>query len=95
METKKYIVCYDIADNSKRNSIFKRLKDFGKPVQKSVFECCLTKKQVELMWKRIERYIDPEADIIILYQLDTINDSALKSIGFYVQDDIDDELIIL
>ncbi|MDX2129648.1 MAG: CRISPR-associated endonuclease Cas2 [Chloroherpetonaceae bacterium] len=34
-----YVISYDIESNPIRNRIFKTLKDFGTPVQKSVFEC--------------------------------------------------------
>jgi len=33
-----YSICYDIKDDRRRNRIFKLLKDFGEPVQFSVFE---------------------------------------------------------
>ena len=95
MDIKKYIVCYDMLDNRKRSKVFKRLKDYGKPVQKSVFECLLNSAQVEKMWREISGFIDIENDIVMLYQLDNIKDSAIKSLGFYIPEEIQDELIIL
>ena len=95
MEPGKYIVCYDIADNRKRNKVYKKLKDYGMRVQKSVFECILTAKQVERMWQDIEKYVDPSSDIIIIYMLKTITSSTIKATGLYIPDELDDELIIV
>lgn len=95
MEPEKYIVCYDIVDNKKRSKIHKKLKDYGIPVQKSVFECILTEKQVERMWYDIKKFVDPSHDIVIIYMLKTITSSTIKSTGLYIPDELDDELIIV
>lgn len=42
-----YAVVYDIASDAERSRVDKTLKSFGFRVQKSVFECRLTKKGKE------------------------------------------------
>ena len=43
------IVSYDIVDDKRRTKLAKRLCDFGKRVQYSVFECDLSKEQLKKM----------------------------------------------
>jgi CRISPR-associated protein Cas2 len=38
-----YIVCYDIADRKRLRKVHQTMRDFGDPVQYSVFECQLTR----------------------------------------------------
>ena len=42
-EAPLYAVCYDISDDHERGRVAKTLKAFGFRVQKSVFECRLTR----------------------------------------------------
>ncbi len=50
-----FIVAYDITDDKERDKIAKVLKDFGFRVQKSVFECRLTEKELKKMLSRLEQ----------------------------------------
>lgn len=43
--TRLWLVTYDISDDSIRNTVHSILKDHGKRVQYSVFECFLTERQ--------------------------------------------------
>jgi len=95
MTKSKYLVCYDIVSNKKRTKVYKKLKDYGTPVQKSVFECILGIAQVELMWKEISPLIDENTDIITLYRLDRIEQTCIKNLGFYIPHEEDDELIFV
>ena len=40
------LISYDIVDDKRRLKVMKFLKDFGKRVQLSVFECHLTEEQL-------------------------------------------------
>ena len=91
----KYLIYYNIVDNRKRTRLFKKLKDYGIPVQKSVFECILTNKQIGMMWKEIEKFVSPDKDIMLLYKLDVIEDAVVCSFGFYIPREEDDELIFI
>lgn len=49
------VVAYDITDDKRRKEVFRRLKDFGDPRLRSVFECWVTpsalaRLQRELAW---------------------------------------------
>jgi CRISPR-associated protein Cas2 len=63
------VVCYDVPDNKRRTRIGKTLEGFGKRVQKSVFECDLTLKQLERLKQRLGRLVKPEEDSVRYYAL--------------------------
>ncbi len=63
------LVSYDIVEDRTRNRVFKFLKDFGTPVQKSVFECHVSWGQLRKMIKGIEGLIDVKADKVRYYSL--------------------------
>lgn len=68
-----YLIIYDIIDDRKRNQLFKFLKSYGKPVQKSSFECYLTLKQYSKIESYVYRLINPTEDNVRAYQLNGLN----------------------
>lgn len=68
---KDYLISYDISENRKRSRIGKVLENYGRRVQKSVFSCSLTKKQLfelKVKLKQIfqENYQDAGDDSILV-----------------------------
>ena len=63
------VVVYDISNNKRRTRLHKRLKDFGTPVQYSVFECILDAEGVEKMKTVVRRTIRPRVDHVRFYTL--------------------------
>lgn len=48
-----YVVCYDITSDRLRNRIAKTLEGYGRRVQYSVFECDLSEKRYQELYKRL------------------------------------------
>ena len=46
-----YVISYDIVSDKLRNKVAKILLDYGKRVQYSVFECYISQKQFEELYK--------------------------------------------
>lgn len=68
--TKQFVlVVYDISDDKRRTRLHNRLKDFGQPVQYSVFECLLDKEGLTRMKKAVRRIIKPRLDRVRYYPL--------------------------
>lgn len=63
------VVCYDISDNRRRARLYEELLGFGTPVQKSVFECNVTPKQLGIMQRLTRRYARKATDTIRFYLL--------------------------
>jgi len=50
-----WLICYDIEDDRERARVFKCLKKYGHPVQKSVFEVSFPDSRRKLQDEMIER----------------------------------------
>ena len=63
------VVVYDISDDRRRTKLHTVLLDFGTPVQYSVFECWLSKEQLQKMKARVRKTIRPRKDHVRYYHL--------------------------
>ena len=64
-----YLISYDVTDDTRRRHVFEALKDFGRRVQYSVFECNLDEKALDELLERLQFAIDPAADSCRIYRL--------------------------
>ncbi len=76
-----YVVSYDIEKDNKRNRVAKTLKDFGRRVQYSVFECNTDKKDYLRLKDKLEKIINPKTDSIIFYHLCKSCEKNIERIG--------------
>ena len=51
--TRLWLITYDISDDDSRQKVHNVLKDYGKRVQYSVFECHLSDEQLSLLRARL------------------------------------------
>ena len=67
------IILYDIIDDKKRGRLVKILRSFGFRIQKSVFECLLTRNKYKSLITKLDNFIKQEKnqkdDSIIVYRL--------------------------
>jgi CRISPR-associated protein Cas2 len=63
------LVSYDVPDDRRRTKLAHALKDFGRRVQYSVFECLLTADQAAHLSARIAKLTDPAEDSVRTYLL--------------------------
>ncbi len=63
------LVTYDIPNDRRRTKLHKALKDFGTPVQYSVFECLVNAKELARMKRTVDRIIKPRLDSVRYYTL--------------------------
>lgn len=64
-----YVVSYDIVADDRRNRVHAALKDYGTPVQYSVFECDVDARRLAALQARLARLIDPKEDNVRYYRL--------------------------
>ncbi len=64
-----YLISYDIVEDRARLRLMKLLKSHGFHVQKSVFECILSRTQYENLQKKITKMIDLQKDSVRIYRL--------------------------
>ncbi len=63
------IVAYDIPDDRRRTRLHKALRNYGTPVQYSVFECLLDHRELARMKSHVRRIIKPRLDHVRYYTL--------------------------
>jgi CRISPR-associated protein Cas2 len=63
------VVSYDVVNDKTRTKLAKLLFNYGRRVQKSVFECVLDEKRLLEMQAKINKAIDAEVDSVRYYSL--------------------------
>lgn len=64
-----YIVTYDISDPKRWRRIFNLMKGYGRWLQLSVFQCRLTARRRTEMTIRLEEYMKPSEDHILIMDM--------------------------
>ena len=67
-DTFTVVVIYDIIDNKRRAFLKNLLNSYGNRIQRSAFECLLTREKCETLLKEIEKFAE-EGDLIRIYRL--------------------------
>ncbi len=75
------VVSYDISDDKRRTRVMKTLRDFGKHVQYSVFECDVKESVYKRMRERLKKFIVDEDDSLRFYFLDEDSVKKIQVIG--------------
>jgi len=63
------VVSYDIPNDRRRTRLAHTLKDFGRRVQYSVFECHLEPDQLDRLRQKVLKLMDEEKDNVRFYRL--------------------------
>lgn len=62
-----WMICYDIVDDSTRLRASHALLRYGERVQRSVYECHLSVRELEALQRELEGIIDRTADRVRFY----------------------------
>ena len=65
----QYVVCYDIADDRRRDRLASALLDFGARVQESVFLANLDDELAGKMMARVRKLVDENFDRVHVFAL--------------------------
>lgn len=68
-KSSSFIISYDIEDDRERTRVSKVLEGFGRRVQKSVFECPLTKSQKHKIEEKLEK-LAIITGFVLIYRFD-------------------------
>jgi CRISPR-associated protein Cas2 len=63
------VIAYDIVSDWRRNKLVKVLKDYGKRINYSVFECEMKKEEFSELKRRVEKIINKRKDSVLYYTL--------------------------
>ncbi len=81
----RYVVAYDIPDDRRRTRVARVLEGHGERVQYSLFECRLTGKQFQALWKELGEEILPQEDSLRAYRLCPTCTRWVKMVGQAVE----------
>ncbi len=91
----RYVIAYDVVNDKRRNRVARLLEGHGERVQYSVFECQLTAKQFNDLWKELSRLVKLEEDSLRAYRLCPTCAGWLKTAGQAVRvEDVPEVLIV-
>lgn len=60
-----YLICYDIREPKRWRRAYKLLKGYGTSLQYSIFQCRMSRRQLERMRWELEKELDPEDSLMI------------------------------
>ena len=92
---RKYLVVYDICNQSRLIGVAKIMEDYGERVQLSVFECALNRQRIDTLRKRLLKVIDPETDGIKFYPICPKCEQKQHGIGRNLETDLFQELVVI
>lgn len=75
------VIAYDVPEDRRRNRICKMLKNHGRHVQYSVFECELRRRDYLRLRERLATLINPAEDNIRFYFLDQGAVARIEQVG--------------
>lgn len=64
-----YVIAYDISNDKRRRKIVTCLEKYGTRINKSVFECMLTKAQLNIVIEELEMISIVKFDSIAIYPI--------------------------
>ncbi len=81
----RYLICYDVTDDPRRDRLAKAIQTYGDRVQYSVF--LVDTKPAKLLRLRtaIRQIIDPATDSVLICALGPISDRGVRQIEFLGQ----------
>lgn len=88
------VVAYDITDDKRRVKVIKAIEKYGTRINKSVYECMVTKSQYERLLESLEDIVKSGEDQIAIYPLCLDCYARTKYIPKIVQKDVSSETIV-
>ena len=95
MNTWLVVVTYDVVEDRARRQLRKLLRQFGLPLQKSVFEARLTAKERTRLVERAEAILDPETDQLVLYTIASRQEHAIRVVGLPRQEPVVETFFVI
>jgi CRISPR-associated protein Cas2 len=80
MARTRYVVTYDIADDRRRNHVFRTLHGFGDHTQYSVFLCELNDSELVRLRMAVRPHIDTGEDQLLIVEVGPATGSVTASV---------------
>jgi CRISPR-associated protein Cas2 len=83
----RYLITYDVSDDSRREKLVKLLNEYGKRVQYSCFEIEIYPQSLEFLVFNIKRIIDLKTDRVYIFPISRGVFQFIKKIGKSIETD--------
>lgn len=83
-------MCYDISDPARLRRVFKKMRGYGDPLQKSVFSCDLSANEKMQMIRAINKLISTDEDTVLIVDTGAI-DAKRESLEYLGRDILPEE----
>ncbi len=77
----RFVICYDITENARRERVASTLLDYGRRIQESVFVATLDEELHAKMLDRLKRLVDEAVDTIHVFALCSACDKRIERMG--------------
>ena len=64
-----HLIAYDISDHKRLRRVAKICEDYGRRVEKSVFECDISEELFAKFWAELNHAVIPEEDYLLAYRI--------------------------
>ena len=68
-QPRRFLVCYDIGNDTRRAAVARVLSGFGTRVQFSIFECSLSPRELRRLVRALAGVVDAESDDLRIHAL--------------------------
>lgn len=79
--TRRYVICYDVADDRRRRRLADCLDAYGDRVQESVFEAVLDRRLFDIVVSEVTEIMHPREDLVTVYPLCAACERARLDLG--------------
>ncbi|MDY4066759.1 CRISPR-associated endonuclease Cas2 [Bullifex sp.] len=79
-----FIVTYDVCDEKRIKKVFKLCKNFGRPIQYSVFICRLSEENYEIFKSRLISIINEKEDQVMFIRLRETSEGNIAKNAFSI-----------
>ncbi|HET8546499.1 MAG TPA: CRISPR-associated endonuclease Cas2 [Bryobacteraceae bacterium] len=77
----RFVICYDVSDDARRERLASALLDFGPRIQESVFVATLDEELLERMLKRVRQVVDSSEDAVHVFAMCAACERRIEVIG--------------
>lgn len=91
----RYVICYDVTNDKRRDKLATLLLDYGVRVQYSVFEIVVDKTLFDSLIKKIKRIIHSQKDMILVYPLCANCDYKIMRLGAQTKEPHGNEIVYI
>jgi CRISPR-associated protein Cas2 len=81
-----YVICYDVADDRRRQRLSKALDGYGRRVQYSVYEAVLDRVLFDKLVEKLSSIVDAGADRVTIYGVCAACAARRLSLGVQARD---------